>query len=382
MPVNYVAPGPISMAGIYGRNRGGDGGGGGIVQLHDDSMRQQNQLALAGLQGTIENDQINQRGQIQAQLGQQAAQLDVWQYQQKVTEQEAMQLRQDQNAISAIDADPSMSPMEKQQAKLRIKTRIDWVSERQKRDMQQAQVELYQSHAKQYGQQVELDQARLKRSAGNLEDNIRFVLDPTAKALLEQEVSALDPGLKEVNPAAFDKKVFEMGEQRKAGWFKLQQPDGKWEPLEKEGTGSKAGAKKEAAPKPFNKTSALSAARGLAKDAEGLTEGTPEYSARVKELYEEQKKEHEDANTPPEVKKKQAVQKEMETNVQHFGTIRDSDRLTGEQKQAALFATTRMNQIIEKFGPYDTLSPELKKQVDGMASTILKAKQIAVPRGE
>lgn len=181
MPVGYVAPGPVSMAGAFGGgHRGGYGGGGpDVVQLHDDRARLQNQLDLAGEQGNIESNQIAQRGQVQAALGRQAAELDVWQYQQRVTEQEAMQLRQDQNAIAAVDADPTLSPLEKMQAKTRIRSRIDWVSERQKRDMQQAQVEMYQAHASQYKMQADLDEQRIQNTAALMQNRTRTLTDPT-----------------------------------------------------------------------------------------------------------------------------------------------------------------------------------------------------------
>lgn len=220
MPVNYVATGPISFANLYGRRgAGGDGGGAGqVVQLHDDTARLQNQLALAGLQGQIEGDQTRARGDIQSGLQRQAAELDAWQFRQKVTEQEAMQDRQDQNAIAAISADPTMSATEKIQAKTRIKSRIDWVAERQKRDLQQAQVQMYQAHAHDFEAQAELARKKRVWDARSMDGQGKIVVDDKDKPDLAQYMTDAFPMLRPGTPeyqAQFEKRAAETGVGRK-----------------------------------------------------------------------------------------------------------------------------------------------------------------------
>lgn len=187
----YKAPGPISIASNYGagvRGGGGGGGSGGVIYIPDRTGDYANRLDAIGLQGQIEGDLSNQRFVQAGMLAQQHAELNAWQYQQQVTTQEQAQLRQDQNSIAAIDADPTMTPLEKMQAKLRIKTRIDWVSERQKRDLQQAQVEQAQAHAKMYQMQAGLDEQRLQASAAIAQNKIKTIVDPSRVPELESLV--------------------------------------------------------------------------------------------------------------------------------------------------------------------------------------------------
>jgi hypothetical protein len=199
MAPKYVAPSPVTFASRYsGSSGGGGGGGGGFVQLRDSSGQDHSRLQEIGLRGLIENDQQAQQFQQRVALQQQAANLDVWQFQQKVTEQEALQLRQDQNAIAAIDSDPTLTPLEKMQAKTRIKTRIDFVSERQKRDMMQQQMEMQAAHAKAYLGQAELDakkaQAWTAAVNGRFKNQIRNTELPRLKKLMAQAYPHLEEG--------------------------------------------------------------------------------------------------------------------------------------------------------------------------------------------
>lgn len=194
MPVDYQAPGAIGLAALYGRGGGGGyggGGGGPIQQLHDDTGRQQNQLAALGLQGRIESDQMNQRFSAQDALQTHAAEMDAWQFQQKVSEQEQMQRRQDDNSIAAIDQDNTMSPVEKLQAKTRIRSRIDWVDQRQKRDMQEAQATMYKAHADQFKANAALQEQYLQNSAALLQNKTRTIIDPSKTEQIDDYIRSM-----------------------------------------------------------------------------------------------------------------------------------------------------------------------------------------------
>lgn len=202
MAPRYVAPGPIAVNRSYlnGGGAGGGGGGGGYFQAHDQTAELQNRLQNTGLEGMIQGDLSNQRFVHQSQLQAQAADLDAWQYSQKVTEQEQLQLRQDQNAIAAIDADPTLTPLEKTQAKLRIKTRVDWVGERQKRDLMQAQVEQAQAHAQAYMGQADLDRRKTLFDAQSMSGQSNFEIDKNHLPDLEEYMRDAFPWLKPEDP--------------------------------------------------------------------------------------------------------------------------------------------------------------------------------------
>ncbi len=211
MAPSYKAPGPVAVSRSYAGSGGGGGGGGGsgsYFQAHDQTGEFQNRLQNTGLEGLIQGDLSNQRFVHQSQLQVQAANLDAWQYQQRVTEQEQLQLRQDQNSIAAIDADPTMTPQEKMQAKLRIKTRVDWVGERQKRDLQQAQVEQAQAHAQMYKQAAELEESKNQFWAHKMAGKVTY--EPTPEAAIQIGEELRDEGMGELeksNPEAWAAEV-------------------------------------------------------------------------------------------------------------------------------------------------------------------------------
>ncbi len=200
MPVNYVAPKPFLLNRAFGSRDsygtgGGSGYGGTTVFARDSSADRTRQLEAIGLSGMIENDQIGLRAAMASQLARQNAELDAWLFTQRVTTQEAMQLRQDENAIAAILADPSMGPMEKQQAVTRIRTRIDWVSERQKRDLQEAQLKMYEAHAKQWEAQTKADEWRLKFQTDEINGKLKTIVDDDAAQEITAQLLDVRPDL-------------------------------------------------------------------------------------------------------------------------------------------------------------------------------------------
>jgi hypothetical protein len=218
MPVNYVAPSPVAneatMAGLLapryatgGGGGGGYGGGGGggpwgqVIQLRGDPTAElQHRMNSQALGGAIAgNLALTERG-TRLDLQQQGAELDVWQFNQKVTAQEAAQLRADERAVAAIRNDPTLSPAEKIEGIRRIQTRIDWVSERQKRDLQQAQAEMAQSHAQAYKMQAEMEEGRLKFATAEINGKLRTIVDDDAA----EELTAL---FKRLYPQASPEEV-------------------------------------------------------------------------------------------------------------------------------------------------------------------------------
>ncbi len=220
MPVNYVAPGPIAYRrSIYGAGDGMGGGGGGggggrafygpgpIVQLQDRTGEFQNRLNLASIDATVQTNLADQRFAQQSVLARQASELNAWEFQQRVTTQESAQERADRNAIVAVDADPTMTEEEKVQAKTRIKSRIDWVSERAKRDGAQAEAQMMQSRAKMFQSEVEQNEQMLQFATAAINGKVKTIVDDDAAIEIGEAFEDAFPGLKQRDPAEFGRMV-------------------------------------------------------------------------------------------------------------------------------------------------------------------------------
>jgi hypothetical protein len=256
MPVNYVAPSPVAneatMAGLLaprygGVGRGGGGGGGGsgggspwgqVIQLRGDPTAElQHRMNSQALGGAIAgNLALTERG-TRLDLQQQGAELDNWLFNQRVTAQEAAQLRADERAIAAIRSDPTLSPAEQVEGIRRIQTRIDWVSERQKRDLLAEQTRQAKHHADLYKMQAELEEQRNVYQTAQVAGKLRFQPDKklVAQAGLANQVrdegiteQILDPATGQVVPnPAFARRIEELAEELGLGYRYATDKDGK-----------------------------------------------------------------------------------------------------------------------------------------------------------
>lgn len=278
MAPKYVAPGPIGIANRFAGNSGGGGGGGfgGYFQARDATGGEQSRLDIAGLEGRIQGDLSNQRFVQQSYLAGQAAELDAWQYQQRVTEQEALQMRQDERSLTAIDQDPTMTPVEKMQAKTRIKTRVDWVSERQKRDLQQAQIVQKKAEADKFESQAELLRRKNTFDAQSMTGMSKVDIDDNALPDLKQYMADAFPWLTDANDPRYLKEInaraLEIGAGRKyvidpktggkiADPYELERMKHKWSA----DAGGSAGARSSSGGGPTEETAKIAAA--AVKDA-------------------------------------------------------------------------------------------------------------------
>lgn len=250
MPISYVAPSPVAneatMSGLLSRLQnarsgggyGGGGGGGGapggwgsIVQLHDPTAELENRKQLMAMSGANAEANTVLEGETRAYLQGQAADLDAWQFNQKVTAQEAAQLRADQRAISAIDQDPTLSAKEKIQAKTMIRTRVDWVGQRQQRDLHQAQMEQYQQHAQQYKMQSELEESRLRYATQSIEGKLSRIVNPATEETYKNNIRRWKPELEKANPEEFKRLVQEEAARNGDVITVATKPNGQFDPL-------------------------------------------------------------------------------------------------------------------------------------------------------
>lgn len=210
MPPGYVAP---SFAGYASNNRysgGGGGGGGGfdrVVQLGGGGGGGGDPLAAIGLQGRINSDLQMQQTLGQNLLAQQAANNELWLFQQKVSEGEQLEYRRNENAIAAIMNDPSYSQIEKQQIITDIKTRQTNIGTRMDRDLKKAQAEAAMQHANLWKQQGELEEWRNKFATQEINGKLKVMVDEDAVIEIGEELDILFPGLKQSDPQRFQQEL-------------------------------------------------------------------------------------------------------------------------------------------------------------------------------
>lgn len=346
MPVNYAPPSPVAFAQSAASrlaSGGGGGGGGGrgfygpgpIVQLQDRTGELQNRLNLAAIDATVQTNLADQRFVQQSHLARQAAELNAWEFNQRVTTQEAAQLRADQNAIAAIDQDPTMTPTEKMQAKLQVKTRIDWVGQRQQRDLQQAQAQMAQQHAAAYKMQAALDEERMKMSAAMMTNKIKTLTDPTKGPELAELVRDMD--MDPVSPEGIqmmDKLALARGWTQTFAVNSKNEIEGK--PLFV-GQGITAAAGGEAG-------------QGSQKGTQGGREESKERDRDIDFAETALKFAQEDAKNAPgtDVMKKAAeYQKYLEENAQKRRAARDPQELVKKSREESKASLTNIDEVMK-----------------------------------
>ncbi len=368
MPISYVAPGPVLSSANFAR-RGGQqlapGAGGDaplaarVVQLHDDTGQLQNRVNLQALQGVqasnLSAQEFGQRAQLQAQ----AAELDAWQFGQKVTVQEQAKLRQDQNAIAAIDADPTMTPKEKILAKTRIKTRIDWVGERQQRDLQQAQTQMAQQHSQAYKMQAELNESRIQFATQAINGKLRTIVDDDAVEELGEMVELLNPGLKERDPTAFGKLVEKAAIRAGRATRYASNADGSLDLRNSQRFG------------PGGTTSgAGNGTRGGARDSDGdgrpdtggeREMGEKDYAAMVKDSLEMARKDKETDPSVDVAKRAAEYRKSMEDALSERRASRDPAAQKAAARKGGEEALAKIDMRMKELGERTDLGPVSKQ---------------------
>lgn len=402
MPINYVAPSPVAnsatMSGFLDRPRQLAGGGGGgyggmgqIVQLHDPTGEYQSRMDLAALHGVNEANLLTSRGEQARGLQEQAASLDAWQFNQKVTAQEAAQLRADQRSISAVDADPTMSDAEKVQAKTRIKSRIDWVDERQKRDLQKAQIEQAQQHAALFKSQVQMEEQRSLYQAASIGGKLQFQANDqlVTQAGVKTQVKDEMPFVAESDPA-FQARLNELAREKGLGYYYTTDKDGK-PVLDKSselashaaghGVAAGTGSGDRSVTKSMSEDQLARHSETINKAMDTWEKGrekppTPEErDAKLKQVIAEQKQIHDAlVGRTPEEQNRQAVAKQREGDVGIINAIESKimqrPDLSDNQKTAAAFATRKLKYLYNTYGPVGIMPPAIKKQVDEAQSVL------------
>lgn len=210
MAPKYVAP---SFSGYASNSRysgGGGGGGGGfdrVIQLGGGGGGGGDPLAAIGLQGRINSDLQMQQTLGQNLLAEQAKNNELWLFQQKVSEQEQLEYRRNENAIAAIMADPSYSQVEKQQIVTDIRTRQANIGTRMERDLKKAQAEAATQHANLWKQQGELEEWKTKFATQEINGKLRTMVDDDAVIEIGEELDILFPDLRQTDPVRFQKEL-------------------------------------------------------------------------------------------------------------------------------------------------------------------------------
>lgn len=198
MPINYVAPGPLQQ--IMSNSHSSGGGGGGITYGPDRTSQFQNELALAGLQGSIHAG--IEREQIAGQLNQQQAHAEsqAWLFNQEMTLKDQARLQQMKQAVSAVTADPTLTAEEKQRGITMLRSGIDPMDMRLKKQQMEALAQQRQAEAAKFQAQKERMDIVNALQSGEVDGQIDQYILPQYKQMMSDHMAKMFPDLKPGTP--------------------------------------------------------------------------------------------------------------------------------------------------------------------------------------
>ncbi len=349
----------------------------GFAQLADDSAFRQAQLQQQA-------EEANARNQNVIGAIQERAVMEKWLLEQSMTMKEQQEYKQQQNAIVELQELHRKGLVTDEEFGLKfhgIKARVDFLGMKEQITKNKALNEQREQHAALFKSQMEREAELNKYRGMSVEDRIVFDVDHTQYEQTKAELRALKPGMDQLNAPAFELEVRERMKMLGRGRKGVIQPDGKieWDKPAKTGAGGSAGSRQQTAPKPFNISAGKRAAEAKAELA-GHTEGTEEYQAAVKKEYDALEAQHTASQVPQEEQKAQAVKQSTETQLK--GKEVTAAEIQGlnippQAKEAAQTILAIQAKMIQQFGPYEAMTPDIKAKMDQLAGALAKIKSSA-----
>lgn len=257
MPIRYEAPAPVAneatMSGLLSRlgnaRSGGGGGGGGfgggfgqIVQLRDPTAELENRKDVTAIEGAIRGNLAAQGFANAGALQQQAAALDAWQFEQKVTVEEAARMRAMQRSLALLNGPDgaTYAPHEKFEIAMTLASDINMIGQRQERDYKREQLKLMTEQRTALAEQNRAQAEYINERTAIIKGNYEYSVDPDKLDLLRREMAdeGRGPALTG-NPASdlvainqFEQSVRKEAERRGLGVKMIKKPDGTLEMAE------------------------------------------------------------------------------------------------------------------------------------------------------
>ncbi|HVL11609.1 MAG TPA: hypothetical protein VM529_03540 [Gemmata sp.] len=320
-------------------------------------------------------------GQVAAEDAQMVkrAQLASWLSQQQLSQKEKMQLQQEKKAVADVMAHPSLSPADKEDLILQLKTGIDSKTERLKREQIEVETQRKNAAIEEAKARTVLNEEMSQFRAKKADDRVtNLTVDKAGYDEIVEEVNSLYGGGRvppNVLQAMIDKEAVRRGVKKPY----FESAPGKWEPLGggAAGEGASAGKGKAAGEDEAakldkareqhlkNVKDALDAAEKAAKDDPNVNKDEF-YRKRMEQLGKEAKLF--DEGTPAGQAKKhreeeQGALVELESKISNMGMLRP------EEKQAAAIILREMKELMAK--PPEKRTPlhvqkfaELKRDLD------------------
>lgn len=378
MPINYVAPGPLQQ--IMSNSRSSGGGGGGITYGPDRTSQFQNELALAGLQGSIHAG--IEREQIAGQLNQQQAHAEsqAWLFNQEMTLKDQARLQQMKQAVSAVTADPTLTAEEKQRGITMLRSGIDPMDMRLKKQQMEALAQQRQAQAQDILEKTKLRDDTLAFKRAEMDGKLGYWVPPRYKMQISEMMKDAHPDVQPGTPE-YDSLSTMLADEK--GWAERYTKNNKGEMVfEKQVRGAGEGGGKagsdeltanqhilhvESAKKmALNWAKAKQSAEGVMPPQEKIDE---QYQKNLADLngalsgYKDRKAGVPDKSKGPT---------EAEANLQ---SVQANEAIPPNQKMAVSFLYKKAGEMVKKYGPYEKMPSALKKRMDLLEQQIKAASQ-------
>ena len=301
MPVNYQPPQPFSaslsaaggagqalmhdlptLASAYAHaaSMAGQGQAANAQRMQDDRQFQdslgEKRSEFAANLGQEQSATSERSAQADAEMQnalirqQQGAQLQSWLSQQDLTQKEKIDLERQKSAVGEVENSQFLSPEDKQDLILQLKTGIDVKTQRMKSALAQSQMDMNQQHADAYKAEAGAKAQAADITARSLAGQVKFVPSQQDLPALQKELvdageapvfNPMDPAGAAQAMAQFQQRVQQEAESRGLGNYYVPGPKGELHPdpfamerLKQAGAKGKAGAAGgEPAPRDYEK---------------------------------------------------------------------------------------------------------------------------------
>lgn len=384
MPINYVAPGPLQQ--IMSNSRSSGGGGGGITYGPDRTSQFQNELALAGLQGSIHAG--IEREQIAGQLNQQQAHAEsqAWLFNQEMTLKDQARLQQMKQAVSAVTADPTLTEEEKQRGITMLRSGIDPMDMRLKKQQMEALAEQRKAHAQLFAEQAQQRDNALSFQRAEMDGKLAYWVPPKYKEQLAEMMQVAYPMIPSGSPE-YDAKLTMLADQN--GWTEPYTKNSKGEVVfRNQVKGHAAGGGGEQAPSTGRGGTELDAAhiKGSFHDAMKLvtgmskeigddgkpkhpelqtTEGRIAEANKIADATEQRVSDHFKASDPKQksAQERQAVTTGLDMKMQEYQGRAD---LPPQLRGQAISAMQSLKKMVQMFGPISSMKGDIKTRAENL----------------
>lgn len=408
MPIRYESAAPIGGAISRGSYGGGGGGGGGLTAYQDPRVQlqaDQNQLeylrlvqqrAMAGATG-----RDAYAADTALELQNNRFQLQAWLNEQEMTQAEQLKLRQDRNAVAAIEAQvgKNLTREEADDLILQKVTNINVSQQRLNRQQAESQAKAMEANTKLHLAQTKTLEMGRDLATKSFQDRTAIKVPTQVVMQINRELDKIQGLVDPTDPAAQQKRledVKRLAVQRGLHQEFYQQNTGEWLPLggspaigdkgdERGGTtpGQTASSRSTSKgsgefDKPFDPVKAKHEAEAeltgkIAKDSDG-------YDKKVGELIEQKRRAYEQgrATSTPEGKAaSRAAAIKIETQKQDalWGEVQKRSDMSDDRKMAVGFLINAVNSFTREYGPYESMEPQQRKHVDKLFAQITQANQ-------